>query len=138
MARLSSVEVQTVLNEHKYNHQNIQSVSVLRGMIFTPNAQPLTDPCLNRLGWMGYCLCDWAEWAPYLSAMNQPCCFAPIDKMHLLAPLKLNAATDQLFDWSQIQDIQHGMVAVLVYRQDGYWHEVHRIMKMNPTVKIIS
>ncbi|MDF7676023.1 DUF1853 family protein [Neisseriaceae bacterium ESL0693] len=131
LSRLSMPEAQQqALDDYGLKLQMVQSVSVLRGMIFTHNGQPLAKPPLNHLGWTGLCVFQWSDLLPYLSELTVLYRFGIIDKTAWLSPHILPFSSEQALDWPRIQQIQQGMVALMVGRADGYWHEVQRIMKM--------
>lgn len=107
----------------------LQSVSVLRGMVFLPQPLPANaPPPLNPWAWQGY----WgADWADLLAGVADAAAvrFAAIGRMDLLAPQRLPES--RTCDAAAIrQSVAHGMVAVLQPRPDGYWHEVQRLMKV--------
>lgn len=116
-----------LLTGYDFCHESItKSASVIRGMIFTPDAQPLVRSELNRLGWIAYCLNDWTLIEKTLLT-NQNNYFALIDEMNLLAPLKIEEK--QTINWKDLQKINRGFIAILEPRPDGYFHEIQRILK---------
>lgn len=102
----------------------LQPVSIVRGMAFLPHDTPAQPP-LNPIAWRGAYVSDWAE-----HVFSPDKRYAPLDRMAYLAPARLPEV--ETLDAEAVQAaVQHGLVAELERRPDGFWHETARIMKVS-------
>lgn len=102
----------------------LQPVSIVRGMAFLPH-NTAAEPPLNPIAWRGTYVRDWSE-----HALAPDKRYAPLDRMAYLAPARLPEA--ETVDAKTLQTaVQHGLVAELERRPDGFWHETARIMKVS-------
>ncbi|OSI08870.1 Domain of uncharacterised function (DUF1853) [Neisseria animaloris] len=104
--------------------QRIKAVSIVRGVGFSAQPQPLHEAPLNPYGWHGSYIADWAEYN-FSDGLNRRYCLLP--RMNLLAPARMDSAETQ--NAENIRKTDSGVVAVLEQRPDGWWHEVKRVMK---------
>lgn len=108
-------------------HQ-LQRASIVRGMLFLKENQPALQAPINRLSWQGYLLDDWAQ-IPATLNIHPDSRFWLHHRLSLLAPAKIDER-DSL-SLQQAKSINQGILAVLERREDGYWHEIQRIMKID-------
>ncbi|MBP6115717.1 MAG: DUF1853 family protein [Neisseriaceae bacterium] len=104
---------------------SVRSASIVRGVGFTPEGTLLSAPApINRYGWAGHYLRDWAELPEALQGAR----WVLLTNMQRLSPARVAAAEAQPF--SALADgVKEGVVAFLHQRIDGHWHETSRVMK---------
>lgn len=115
------------LQQLKIELTHLQCASIVRGMLFTENMQPLSQPEINPLCWQGYWTDNWLKLQSQLD-VNKNNRFWLHNRLSLLAPARILARDTINFD--QVKYVKQGILALLQQREDGYWHEVQRIMKI--------
>ena len=115
-----------VMPEVNINIANLPSASIVRGMLFTPQAKMYHHSVINRFCWQGYWINKWTDWPVNLHKDTR---FWTHKRLSLLAPARISSEETMTFE--QIKHVEHGILAILQQRADGYWHEVDRIMKIN-------
>lgn len=108
--------------------QPVLRASIVRGMLFTPQAMP-KHGMINPLAWHGVCADDWAVLLADYSTQTQLRA-ARIPRMQWLAPQRL--VMEETVSLQELNHIDAGLVALMQQRPDGLWHEIARLMKRNP------
>lgn len=104
---------------------DLQPASIVRGMAFLPPNAPAPDAPLNPIAWRGAYVRDWSK-----HTFTPEKRYHPLDRMAYLAPARLSEA--ETLDAEAVQAaVQHGLVAELERRPDGFWHETARLMKVS-------
>ena len=108
--------------------QPVQSVSIVRGNVFTPTGLVPTDGILNPYAWTGKTIAQQhlahEEWRDKR--------FYPVPSLHLLAPVKV--APQATMDFETLQQLQTPQIVAQVdKRYDGFYHEQERFIIRMPT-----
>lgn len=102
--------------------QTLKPASIVRGIGFFPQGSDRFEPPLNPFGWHGTYIRHWQDY-PFDDETR----YYPLPRMNLLAPARVAEAETQTAD--EIRLTRLGLIAAVIRRPDGFWHEIRRIMK---------
>ena len=105
---------------------SIKPATVIRGNIFTPNAVAPAE-CSPK-AWTGWWFNDWQRMVDFVTQQNafSGSRFYVLGKTEYLAPARVSH--DKTMAWQDDYSCEQAMLAIVLPRPDGYWHEVGRMM----------
>lgn len=118
-----------ILSGLRVDPQKMKTASIVRGVGFSAQAQPVPTEPLNAYGWHGQYVEHWTD-DIFSDGLEQRYYVFP--RMNLLAPARVRGK--DTVGQAEIRTVKSGIVAVLTQRPDGYWHESQRFMKMDTSI----
>lgn len=128
--KIHKINQQLVPNDGQFSQTtfsgSLKPATVIRGNIFTPNAIAPAE-CAPR-AWTGWWFDDWHKLTDWLAQQNafSGSRFYALTKTEYLAPARVSY--DKTKSWQDSFAYQQAMLAIVLPRPDGFWHEVGRIM----------
>lgn len=112
-----------IIKKLRFDQNQLQYATIIRGMLFVPRTEQLFISRFNPLAWQGYYSKDWDFWF-----QSRAYFYVFPGHLSLISPVKVSY--ENIVDFKQVQQIEHGLVAWLIRGEDNYWYETIRIMKV--------
>lgn len=128
--KINKINQQIILENKKiceYENQfsgSLKPATIIRGNIFTPNAIAPKECATNA--WTGWWFDDWVQLVDWVQTVFSGSRFYVLMKTEYLAPVYVSF--DKTIDWVDSFSGEKAILAVVLPRPDGFWHEVSRVM----------